>query len=153
MKAYGGVDVQIHVFLTSELVWGEWSASRPGRFTTHERASRTHWIGGWVGPRAGLDDVEKRKFLPLPGLEHRPLYRPSLSQTLYRLTYRGLSVKLFIDWLIHTFTDSFVHQWLYSPFVETWTLLQFHTLFYTDGGTPCTGDQAVARPRPTHRTT
>jgi hypothetical protein len=21
---------------------------------------RTHWIGGWVGPRAGLDVVEKR---------------------------------------------------------------------------------------------
>jgi hypothetical protein len=21
----------------------------------------THWLGGWVGPRAGLDDVEKRK--------------------------------------------------------------------------------------------
>jgi hypothetical protein len=26
------------------------------------------WIGGWVGPRAGLDDVEKRKFLTLPGI-------------------------------------------------------------------------------------
>jgi hypothetical protein len=21
----------------------------------------SHWIGGWVGPRTGLDDVEKRK--------------------------------------------------------------------------------------------
>jgi hypothetical protein len=27
----------------------------------------THCIGDWVGPRAGLDDVEKRKFLILPG--------------------------------------------------------------------------------------
>jgi hypothetical protein len=26
-----------------------------------------------VDPRAGLDDVEKRKFLTLPGLELRPL--------------------------------------------------------------------------------
>jgi hypothetical protein len=32
MKAYGGVDVYIHIFLTSELIGGEWSASRPGRF-------------------------------------------------------------------------------------------------------------------------
>jgi hypothetical protein len=24
-----------------------------------------HWIGGWLGPEAGLDDVEKRKFLTL----------------------------------------------------------------------------------------
>jgi hypothetical protein len=30
--AYGGVDVQIHIFLTSALAGGEWSASRPGRF-------------------------------------------------------------------------------------------------------------------------
>jgi hypothetical protein len=27
------MDVQIHVFLTSAQVGGEWSASRPGRFT------------------------------------------------------------------------------------------------------------------------
>jgi hypothetical protein len=53
MKAYGGLDVYIHIFLTSALVGGEWSASRPARFTPG-----THWIGGWVGPRAGLDDVE-----------------------------------------------------------------------------------------------
>jgi hypothetical protein len=28
-----------------------------------------HLIRGWVGPTAGLDDMEKRKFLILPGLE------------------------------------------------------------------------------------
>jgi hypothetical protein len=27
----------------------------------------THWIGGWVSPRAGLDTVEKRKILPMLG--------------------------------------------------------------------------------------
>jgi hypothetical protein len=37
----------------------------------------THWIGGWVGPRAGMDDLEKRKFLTLPGLELRTLSRPA----------------------------------------------------------------------------
>jgi hypothetical protein len=31
------------------------------------RAPGTHWIGGWVGPRAGLDTVENKKnFFPLP---------------------------------------------------------------------------------------
>jgi hypothetical protein len=59
MKAYGGVDVKIHVFLTSAVVGEEWSASRPGRFTTEKGAPGTHWIGGWVDPRAGLDDMEK----------------------------------------------------------------------------------------------
>jgi hypothetical protein len=38
MNTYGGEDVWIHVFLTSALVGGEWSASRPGRFTPWERA-------------------------------------------------------------------------------------------------------------------
>jgi hypothetical protein len=65
MKTYGGVDVEIHIFLTSALAGGEWSASRPGRFTPGERDPGTYGIGGWVDHRAGLDDVEKRKFLIL----------------------------------------------------------------------------------------
>jgi hypothetical protein len=77
MKAYGGVDVWIHIFLTTALVGGEWSASRPCRFTPGERAPGTHWIGSCVGPRASLDYVEKRKFLALLGLEFRPLGRPA----------------------------------------------------------------------------
>jgi hypothetical protein len=47
--------------LTSALDGGEWSALRPGRFTPRERAPGTHWIGGWVGPRAVLYAVVKRK--------------------------------------------------------------------------------------------
>jgi hypothetical protein len=72
MKAYRGIEVKIHIFLTSAVTAGDWSASRPCRFTPGERAPGTHWIGGWVDTRAGLDDVEKRKFLILPGLEFRP---------------------------------------------------------------------------------
>jgi hypothetical protein len=74
-------------FLASELVGGEWSASGPCRFTPRERTPGTHWIGGWVNTRAGLDDAEKRKFLTVPGLELRPLGRPTRSQSLYRLRY------------------------------------------------------------------
>jgi hypothetical protein len=37
IKAYEGVDINTHIFLTSVLVGGEWSASRPGRFTPGER--------------------------------------------------------------------------------------------------------------------
>jgi hypothetical protein len=67
IKAYDGVVVQIHILLTSALVEGEWLASRPGLFTPGERAQGTHWIGGWVGSRARLVDLEKRKFLTIPG--------------------------------------------------------------------------------------
>jgi hypothetical protein len=51
--------------LTSALDGGEWSASRPGHFTPRKRAPRIRWIGGWVGPRAVLDAVVKRK-IPSP---------------------------------------------------------------------------------------
>jgi hypothetical protein len=43
-----------------------------GQLYTHppvEKVPGTCWIRGWVGPRAGLDDAEKEKILPLPGLE------------------------------------------------------------------------------------
>jgi hypothetical protein len=45
----------------------------------------THWIGGWVGPRAGLDMVSKR---PSPCRESNP-DRPAHSQSLFRLSYVG----------------------------------------------------------------
>jgi hypothetical protein len=54
------MEVWIQAFLTSALDVGEWSASRPGRFTPRERASGTHWTGGWVDPRAGLEAVVKK---------------------------------------------------------------------------------------------
>jgi hypothetical protein len=73
MKAYGGVGVQFHVFLTSAVVGGEWSASPPGHFTPGERALGTHWIGGSVGPRTGLDDVGKRRTRPYRDLNSDPL--------------------------------------------------------------------------------
>jgi hypothetical protein len=60
--------------LTSALDGGEWSASRPGRFTLMERAPITHWIGGWVGSRAILDAVVKRK-IPSPRRESNPRTR------------------------------------------------------------------------------
>jgi hypothetical protein len=81
MKAYGGVDVQIHIFLTSALVGGEWLASRTGRFTPRERAPGTHCLGGLVDPKAGLGYVEKRKLLTLPGLELQPLGGPASRYT------------------------------------------------------------------------
>jgi len=36
MKTYGGVEVQLHAFLTAMLDGGEWSASRPRPFIPGE---------------------------------------------------------------------------------------------------------------------
>jgi hypothetical protein len=46
------------LFFTSVLDIGEWSASRLARLT-----SGAHWIGGWVGPKAGLDALKKKNII------------------------------------------------------------------------------------------
>jgi hypothetical protein len=43
-----------------------------------ERARGTNWVGGWVGPTAGLDYVKKRRILTLPGIE--PLFLGRLAR-------------------------------------------------------------------------
>jgi hypothetical protein len=61
------------------------------------RAPGIQWIGGWVDPRVGLDDVEKRKFLTLLGLKLWPLGHPSCSKLLYQLCYPGVLKNLDLD--------------------------------------------------------
>jgi hypothetical protein len=78
MKAYGGVELQL-------LDLGNKWRSRPDRSTPGEKAHGTHWIGGWVDPRAGLDTVEKRK-ISCPCRKSKP-GRPARSPSLYRLSY------------------------------------------------------------------
>jgi hypothetical protein len=48
----------------------------------HTAGTARYWaLGGWVHPRAGLHDVEKRNLLILPGLELRPRGRPARNQS------------------------------------------------------------------------
>jgi hypothetical protein len=86
MRAYWEWRYSSSHSLTSALDGGEWSASRPGRFTPRERAPGTHWIGGWVGPRAVLDAVVKHS-QPPPGIEPWNSDRPARSPALHRLSY------------------------------------------------------------------
>jgi hypothetical protein len=60
---------------------GEWSVSRPCRFTPEERATGIHCIGGWMGPKVGLDSVKKRKMWHCrESNAGRPARSPSLSR-------------------------------------------------------------------------
>jgi hypothetical protein len=56
--------MKIHIFLTSALAGGEWSASRLGRFIPGKRAPGTHWAGGWVDLSAIYGDESSAS---LPG--------------------------------------------------------------------------------------
>jgi hypothetical protein len=66
-----------------------WVASftRPGRFASKERAPGTYCVGGWVGLRAGLDTVVKRK---IPNLIRDSNHRSSSPQpSAVPLSYLG----------------------------------------------------------------
>jgi hypothetical protein len=77
----------MQVSLIYALGGSEWLVSCLCCFTSRERAPGSHWIGNWMGLRAGLDDTEKRKFFILPRLELRPFGRLARSQPLYWLRY------------------------------------------------------------------
>jgi hypothetical protein len=65
-----------------------------------------------VDPRAGLDEVENRKFLTLSGLKLRPLgHSAERSQSLYRLRYPGSFIASIIPLFlpIFLFTSFSVH--------------------------------------------
>jgi hypothetical protein len=57
-------------FLTSAADRGKWLASPP-----KEGTLGTHWIGGWVGLRAGLEAVDKIKSLD-PAVDHTLAVQP-----------------------------------------------------------------------------
>jgi hypothetical protein len=68
VEVSGGIGPRI---LNLGTIW-RWVVSfTPGRFTSMQRAFGTHWVGDWVGARAGLDTVAKRK-TPYPCQESNP---------------------------------------------------------------------------------
>jgi len=53
-KHMEGVEIQVHSFLTSAPERGEWTNARPSRLRKGKDPS-IHLVGGWMGPRAGLE--------------------------------------------------------------------------------------------------
>jgi len=72
----------------------EWSGLHNGRFDPMERTPDIHRIGGWVGFRAGLKAVAKRKFMSLPGIEPRS----SSHYTEIRYIFFSVMYKVFVRW-------------------------------------------------------
>jgi hypothetical protein len=60
----GGEEEKLILILNLGTRWGGVVSVTPRpRFTPEERTPCTHWIGGWVGPRAGLDAGARRKIV------------------------------------------------------------------------------------------
>jgi hypothetical protein len=105
MKTYGGSGCIDPRFLDLSTSWRRVVSFTFRPLYPQERAPSTHWIGGWVGPRAGLDDMEKGKFLTLPGVELKSLGGSARSQSLYRLRCRGsyeikFCLKIAVFWAV-----------------------------------------------------
>jgi hypothetical protein len=58
-KTYGDGDTAPRVLILA-IDGVHRSVSNPGALSPKEIAPGTHWVGGCVGPRAGLDAVKKR---------------------------------------------------------------------------------------------
>jgi hypothetical protein len=71
--------------------WGEWWASCPGRALPQERIPSTHWLGGWVGLRAGLYTEARGKSFVSPG---------------YRIPVVRSVVRHYTDWASQCFLFS-----------------------------------------------
>jgi hypothetical protein len=66
-----------------------------------ERDPGTHWIGNWVDPIAGLNDVEKLQFLTLPELKLRSFGRPAYR---YLIPIYKFSRNIFVQMNIYRVT-------------------------------------------------
>jgi len=109
MKTYGGVELQHHVFLTSVLDGGGWSASRPWRFTPGENPTAP--IGsetGWAPEPPWMR--WQREETPAPA-EYRTPVVQLVTQSLYWLSYRsscysGVNIK--------SHTPEFPETWFFT---------------------------------------
>jgi hypothetical protein len=85
----GGVEVQLHAFLTSARNRDEWLGSCNSCFTQVARAICIHGIGGWVGLSAGQDMMAKKKIY-VPAGNRTPVTLIRFSQsTLWNLKFIG----------------------------------------------------------------
>jgi hypothetical protein len=100
--------------LTSALDGGEWSASLSSLFIPKETAPGTHWVGGWVGSRAVLDVVVKRK-IPSPHQESnsvQPIAPHYTYWAIMALFCHSTSCKILTNYHVH---------WNLIPFKEMLT--------------------------------
>jgi hypothetical protein len=143
---------------SSSFIYGE-TATRP---------QSTHWIAL---------DTYKAEWTPAPAsvyMQWREKQLPHLHNCKYPLTLSTLTFKAGPTdvnynkspaYIVHKnsvkklnqttsfLLITFIHSMVLQPFVGPWPLLQFRNPFYTNGRTPWTSDQPIARPLPTQRTT
>jgi hypothetical protein len=121
-------------FFIWPLVGGDRSASRPCRFTPKERIPGTHCIGGWVDPGAGLEHMEKWKFLNLTRLELRPIGSQTLASrytdwataAVIRLIKRDITITAGVETCSSQFQKTRSRPWVQLLYSERSTFYATH---------------------------
>jgi hypothetical protein len=98
----------MYTLMISALVGVERSASRHDRFNPREKDLGTHFIGGWVDRRIGLNNAEGRKIFPLLRVELRRLGRLTS-----RYTYCANLTPLHRTYIRVKLLSNFRRKWRY----------------------------------------
>jgi hypothetical protein len=95
--------------------WGKWSDSHPGRFTHGGTAVGTHWIEGWVCPRAGLDTVANRK-IPFSSMRKCKINQLHIAMTDQQQHMKKRAVQNYSSEHVHIYRR--VHEFKYDDFYQ-----------------------------------
>jgi hypothetical protein len=103
MKVYGGVDVYLHIFLTSALAGGEWSASRTSCFTFGEGSPQYPLDMRLGGPQSRSGGCGDEKILHPTGTQTSTfsVVQPIASRYTYYTIPAPLSVLLSTKFMTH----------------------------------------------------
>lgn len=112
MKAYRGVEVQLHSFLTVVLDGDEWSTSRRGRLTPKENPG-TQWIESCFDPGVSLNGFPEEQILCPSGIR-----TPDLSSSVNSELYNIFRMWMFYKALTKHFRGGsdvkYENIWLYN---------------------------------------
>jgi hypothetical protein len=102
-KAYcGSRGIYLHAFFNLCTRWRRVASFMPRPLYTQRKSPVTHWIGGWVVPRAGLDAAVKRKIPSPRGHKHFSNYKYIPAAVKHSNRWRSIKLvttdKLLIAW-------------------------------------------------------
>jgi hypothetical protein len=133
------------------IVRGEWSPSRPGCFTPGERTPGTHRIGGWEGPRTGLDGVERRKSCPSGTWTPNPRPSHSLSRRKSNTSTVRLTYHYFCRVLLPTAAPCRHERTILWRVWRCWVIKPCSPIFRRNISPPSSGRKFKPRKKPARR--
>jgi hypothetical protein len=113
----GGVEVKLYSFFNIGARWCGWVVNATSRPLYPRERPGTHCIGGWIGPRTGLDGCGKS--CPTGIRSPDP---PARIKSLYRLSYRAHYV--ITDFHRNSLMETVLAQVRFAPIARYFSLFE-----------------------------